>query len=155
MADIVSKEVRSRMMAGIRGKDTKPEIRVRKLLHSLGYRYRLHRSDLPGRPDIVMPRHRLAVFIHGCFWHGHEDCRHFRLPKSRTEFWNDKITGNRARDNKAAEALIAAGWRVLVIWECAVRSASSLVHGDLQKRLTDAIADSAQFGEIRGRIGEI
>lgn len=109
------------MMAGIRGKDTKPEMLVRKALHAAGYRYALHSKRLPGRPDIVMTKHNTVIFVHGCFWHGH-DCRYFKLPKTRTEFWQDKIDTNRQRDEKAVTSLLQAGWRVCVIWECAQRS---------------------------------
>lgn len=113
---------RSEMMARIRSTDTKPELLVRKGLHAAGFRFRLHARSLPGSPDIVMRKHRCVVFIHGCFWHGHQDCKNFRLPKTRTEFWSAKIAANRARDKCAQDVLITEGWRVLVIWECATRS---------------------------------
>lgn len=106
-------------MGRIRGKDTKPELLIRRGLHARGFRYRLH-AKLPGRPDIVLPAHRAAIFIHGCFWHGH-DCPLFRLPGTRTEFWRDKIAGNRARDVAAIDQLHRDGWRTLIIWECSVR----------------------------------
>lgn len=109
-------------MARIRSADTKPELVLRKALHAIGYRFRLHVSSLPGCPDIVMRKHRCAIFIHGCFWHGHEGCRNFRIPKTRPEFWSAKIESNRDRDRRAIEALLDAGWRVLVVWECATRS---------------------------------
>jgi DNA mismatch endonuclease (patch repair protein) len=121
MVDIVSPEKRSRMMSGIRGKNTKPEIITRKILHGAGYRFRLHRKDLPGKPDIVLPRYKVAIFVNGCFWHGHENCHLFRLPKSNTEFWEEKIGGNIRRDRVKQAGIIGAGWRVLVIWECALR----------------------------------
>ncbi len=108
------------MMAGIKGKDTAPEIAIRKDLHRRGFRYRLHAKDLPGKPDIVLPRHRAVVFVHGCFWHGH-DCPLFKLPSTRPEFWKAKIGRNRENDAKAKSALLAAGWRVATIWECAIR----------------------------------
>ncbi len=111
MADIVSRETRSRMMAGIRSRDTKPELAIRRALHAMGYRYRLH-GKLPGRPDLVFPSRNAVIFIHGCFWHGH-DCPLFRLPGSRTSFWTTKIDGNRRRDAAALEALAAAGGDVL------------------------------------------
>jgi len=119
MPDVVSKAKRSEMMAGIRGKDTKPELIIRRGLHALGYRFRLHRKDLPGRPDIVLPKHRAVIFINGCFWHGH-DCHLFKWPRTREEFWREKIGTNRKRDAKARDALRTAGWRCLVIWECAL-----------------------------------
>lgn len=120
MADVVDSKTRSRMMSGIRSKDTKPEMAVRRFLHGQGFRYRLHRRGLPGTPDLVFPKYKTVVFVHGCFWHGH-DCRYFRLPKTRTEFWSEKISGNRARDAKNEEALRASGWKVIVIHECEIR----------------------------------
>lgn len=119
-SDIVDAATRSRMMAGIRGKDTKPEMLFRRGLHLRGFRYRLHDRRLPGRPDIILPRYRAAIFVHGCFWHGH-DCPLFRWPRSREDFWRTKITGNIERDRKAVEHLLQEVWRVLTIWECAVR----------------------------------
>jgi len=109
------------MMARIRAKDTKPEMFVRRALHAAGYRYSLHSRKLPGRPDLVMRKHRAVVFVHGCFWHGH-DCRYFRLPGTRTEFWAAKIEANRARDARAVSELLEAGWRVAVVWECIQRN---------------------------------
>lgn len=120
MADIVSKKKRSEMMAGIRGKNTNPEIIVRKMLHAMGYRFRLHRKDLPGKPDIVLPKYRAAIFVNGCFWHGH-DCHLFKWPKTREAFWREKIVGNAMRDRKKENELLAAGWRVAVIWECCLK----------------------------------
>jgi DNA mismatch endonuclease (patch repair protein) len=120
MADIVPKEVRSRMMAGIGGRNTRPELQVRKGLHAAGFRYRLHDRVLPGRPDIVLPRYRAAIFVHGCFWHGH-GCHLFRLPASNTEFWRDKIGGNVRRDARAVASLGEAGWRVAIVRECALK----------------------------------
>ena len=119
MSDIVDPLTRSRMMSGIRGKDTKPELAVRRALHRAGYRFRLHRKDLPGRPDIVLPKYHAVIFVHGCFWHGH-GCRHFKIPKTRTDFWLDKIMANAKRDRLNAESLRAAGWSVLIVWECEI-----------------------------------
>ena len=118
MADTFTKEARSALMAKVRGRDTKPELIVRRTLHALGYRFRLQARELPGRPDIVMRPRRKAIFVHGCFWHRHEGCRFTTTPKTRSEFWNAKFEANVARDNSAVEALVADGWRVLVIWEC-------------------------------------
>jgi DNA mismatch endonuclease (patch repair protein) len=110
-------------MALVRHKDTKPELRVRRFFHAAGLRYRLHSKALPGRPDLIFPARRVAVFIHGCFWHRHPapDCKLSRLPKSRLEFWQPKLDGNTARDTRNTLALEAAGWRVLIIWECETR----------------------------------
>jgi DNA mismatch endonuclease (patch repair protein) len=109
------------MMAGIRSRNTKPEMLVRRGLHRLGFRFRLHAKKLPGRPDLVLSRYRATIFVHGCFWHGH-DCALFKWPRAREAFWREKITGNQARDRNAVEALRNAGWRVLTIWECAFRN---------------------------------
>lgn len=111
------------MMAGIKGKNTKPEIVVRKALHAQGYRFRLHDKKLPGKPDIVLPKYKTVIFVHGCFWHKH-DCKHFKWPKTRPEFWREKIEGNVARDKKHAEELITLGWNVKVVWECEVKDKS-------------------------------
>jgi len=109
---------RRSLMARFRGRNTKPEILVRKALHAAGRRFRLHRKDLPGKPDIVLPRDRTAVLVHGCFWHGHEDCPIARVPKTQTDFWTEKFAKNRARDLKVKSELESLGWRVVVIWEC-------------------------------------
>ena len=118
--DTLTPTERAKRMSLIRAKNTAPEIRVRKLLHRMGYRYRLHAKELPGKPDIVFRKRRIAVFVHGCFWHRHsaESCKLARLPKSRLDFWEPKLTKNRERDEKAISALEEAGWRVLVVWEC-------------------------------------
>lgn len=125
MADVVDAATRSRMMAGIRGKDTRPEMILRQGLHARGFRYRLHDRRLPGSPDLVFPGRRAVIFIHGCFWHGH-GCHLFRLPATRREFWEAKIEGNRARDEATEAALLADGWRVLTIWECALKGRERL-----------------------------
>lgn len=122
MADIVDSVTRSRMMSGIRGRDTKPEIIVRSALHRLGFRFRLHVRNLPGKPDIVLPRYHAAIFVNGCFWHGH-NCPFFRMPEAHEAFWRDKITRNKANDRKVRRSLLAAGWRVGLVWECALRGA--------------------------------
>jgi DNA mismatch endonuclease (patch repair protein) len=118
--DIMSAEARSRLMARIGGRNTKPEVTLRKALFRLGFRYRLHPRDIPGRPDMVFPRWRAVVFVHGCFWHGH-DCHLFRWPKGNAEFWQAKIAGNVKRDRRTLDTLVAQGWRVLTVWECAMR----------------------------------
>ena len=110
------------MMAGIRGRDTKPELLLRHALHRQGMRFRLHRRDLPGRPDIVMPKARLAVFVHGCFWHRHPGCRKATTPKSNSKFWARKFSDNRSRDERNIDALVNLGWRVAIVWECALDS---------------------------------
>jgi DNA mismatch endonuclease (patch repair protein) len=109
------------MMSGIRGKDTKPELLIRKGLHARGVRYRLHAKGLPGRPDIYLPKFNAVIFVHGCFWHGH-DCKYFKVPKTRPEFWLEKIGSNRIRDMRNWQALEEKGVRILIVWECAVRS---------------------------------
>ena len=121
MTDIVNSKRRSELMAGIKGRDTAPERKVRRIAHRMGLRFRLHRKDLPGRPDLVFPKHQLAVFVHGCFWHRHEGCRLAYSPKSRVAFWTEKFAANVARDARQEAALKALGWRVLVIWECETR----------------------------------
>ena len=126
MTDIVSGRRRSEMMAGIRGRDTAPERAVRRVAHRMGLRFRLHRKDLPGRPDLVFPRHRLAVFVHGCFWHRHEGCRYAYTPKSRVAFWTRKFAENAARDRRNEDALRDLGWRVLIVWECEARDAEAV-----------------------------
>ena len=113
------------MMAGIRGKDTQPELAIRSALHARGFRFRLHRKDLPGKPDIVFPKHRAVIFVNGCFWHGH-GCHLFRWPKTRADFWRRKISGNVERDGRRHRELAAAGWRVATIWECALKGRSRL-----------------------------
>ncbi len=126
MADIVDAKRRSRIMSRIRGRDTTPELVVRRMAHRLGFRFRLHRKDLPGRPDIVFPRFRAAVFVHGCFWHRHNGCRFAYTPKSRVAFWNEKFKKNIAHDRRSEEALRNLGWRVLVIWECETQNETAL-----------------------------
>jgi DNA mismatch endonuclease (patch repair protein) len=131
MVDIVCPDKRSEMMSGIRHKNTKPEIIVRKALFNRGYRYRLHYKGLPGKPDLVLPKYKAIIFINGCFWHRH-DCHLFKWPKSNVNFWKDKITGNQKRDIKNQNALEDTGWRVMVVWECELKGKSS---DDIQKRI--------------------
>jgi len=121
--DIVPPETRSRMMAGIKGRDTGPELFLRRGLHARGFRYRLHGRDLPGSPDLVFPARRAVVFVHGCFWHAHP-CRFSKIPDSRRAFWSDKLVRNRERDSRDVRLLSAAGWKILVVWTCALRTRS-------------------------------
>lgn len=121
MADTVSKQKRSQIMAAVKSKDTKPEKILRSFLHGKGLRYRLHVHGLPGRPDIVFPRLKTLVFMHGCFWHGHHNCKLARIPKSNVRFWKEKIESNMARDKKNIVELKEDGWRVLTIWECQLK----------------------------------
>lgn len=122
MADVHEPEVRSYNMSQIQGKDTKPEMLVRKFLHSNGFRYRLHVKDLPGKPDLVMPKYNSVIFVHGCFWHAHEGCKYFKIPKTRTEWWKEKLYGNRERDQRHVQALKDEGWNVIVVWGCELKS---------------------------------
>ena len=118
MADVVDRATRSRMMSGIRGRDTKPELAVRKYLHAHGLRYRIASKDLPGKPDIVLPKYRAVVFVHGCFWHRHEGCRFTTTPATNRNFWQRKFDANVARDKRSYEQLASLDWRVIIIWEC-------------------------------------
>jgi DNA mismatch endonuclease, patch repair protein len=122
MADVHSPQQRSYNMSQIRSGNTKPELLVRKFLHASGFRYSLHKKTLPGKPDIVLPKYKAVIFIHGCFWHGHTHCKYFSIPKTRTKWWTDKITTNKANDTKAMSALKKEGWKVLVIWECKLKA---------------------------------
>lgn len=121
MTDIVDKQTRSRMMAGIRGENTKPELALRRELHGRGLRYRLHAKGMPGRPDLVFPKFKAAVLVHGCFWHRHIGCRYATTPSTRPTFWQSKFEANVARDDVVRAALLEAGWRVATVWECALR----------------------------------
>lgn len=133
MVDVVDPATRSRMMSGIRGKNTKPELLIRKALHARGFRYRLH-CDLPGKPDICLPKHRAVIFVHGCFWHGH-GCHLFKWPKTRPEFWRGKIERNCEVDRAAEEKLAQAGWRVGDVWECALKGKTRLPLADVVHNL--------------------
>ncbi|MGF6530302.1 DNA mismatch endonuclease (patch repair protein) [Paraburkholderia sp. GAS206C] len=146
MVDIVDAATRSRMMSGIRGRNTKPELLIRSLLHRRGFRFRLDARDLPGRPDIVLPRYGAVIFVHGCFWHGH-DCPLFKWPQTRPDFWREKIGRNRANDEKSRAALLAAGWRVGVVWECALRGANRDLDGVLQRLVDWLHSDVSELDE--------
>jgi DNA mismatch endonuclease (patch repair protein) len=124
--DVFDARTRSAVMRRVKGKDTTPELKVRRALTALGARYRLHRKDLPGAPDIVMPGRRVAIFVHGCFWHGHDCARGARVPKANRDYWTAKVARNRARDGRSAAALAEAGWRVETIWECDLKDAAAL-----------------------------
>lgn len=126
--DILTLEQRSEAMSRIRGRNTKPEMLVRRSAHALGYRFRLHRKDLPGSPDLVFPSRKIALFVHGCFWHRHEDCRIAYMPKSNETFWQDKFARNVERDRKAMCALEALGWTPMVVWECQTRKGDLAAH---------------------------
>lgn len=136
MADTLDPQQRSARMALVRAKDTKPEMLVRRLVHGLGYRYRLHRRNLPGTPDLVFPSRGKVIFVHGCFWHRHEGCALARLPKSREEFWLPKLEGNAARDARNIRALEGLGWDVMTIWECQLRDTARLM--EMIRRFLDA-----------------
>lgn len=148
MPDVVSKADRSRMMASIRGKNSQPELLVRRLLFASGYRFRLHRRDLPGTPDIVMPGRKAVIFVHGCFWHMHQGCRYAKMPATRPDFWKAKLEANVMRDRRAVEKLQAMGWRVLCVWECSTRDAESVA--SLQEVIQNWIDGDSPFGEISG-----
>jgi DNA mismatch endonuclease (patch repair protein) len=142
LADIVDRATRSRMMAGIRGKDTRPEMIVRRALHARGFRYTLHNRKLPGRPDLCFPKYRAVIFVHGCFWHGH-GCDYFRWPQTRTTFWESKIKGNIIREAHAISKLKEEGWRVCVVWECLTRQ-------QVQQRDLTVIAEWLRDGKANG-----
>jgi DNA mismatch endonuclease (patch repair protein) len=153
MTDIVPAHVRSRMMAGIKGKNTKPELLIRSGLHRLGFRFRLHGGDLPGRPDLVLPRRHAVIFVNGCFWHGH-DCGLFRLPGTRTQFWKDKIGANRERDLRSIQALQDGQWRTATVWECALRGPGQIGTEAVLKRLSSWLKSSRARADVRGRNAE-
>jgi DNA mismatch endonuclease, patch repair protein len=150
MVDIVSSKKRSEMMSGIGAKDTKPELLVRSLLHKMGYRFRLHRKDILGKPDIVLFKWLTLIFVNGCYWHGHINCNLFRLPKSRIQFWTTKIQGNRDRDNRHYFSLNKEGWKIIVVWECAIVRSKRLTRENLSTALSSALHSNKKFIEIRG-----
>ena len=145
MVDVVDSATRSRMMSGIKGRNTKPELLIRSHLHRQGFRFRLHARELPGKPDIVFPRYHAVIFVHGCFWHGH-DCSLFKWPSTRTEFWREKIERNRMNDQKKRDALLASGWRVGIVWECAIRNSGKNIEYVVQ-RLAAWLRSNALFIE--------
>ncbi|MCW8952195.1 MAG: very short patch repair endonuclease [Rhodospirillales bacterium] len=149
MADVVSREVRSRMMSGIRGADTRPEMIIRQGLHRRGFRYRLHSRKLPGKPDLVFPKYTAVIFVNGCFWHGH-DCHLFKWPKTRADFWKNKISSNRSRDAANLEILRNRGWRTCIVWECALKGSSPEKLNDVMDQVSWWLNNDAESLDIRG-----
>lgn len=145
MADVVDKTTRSRMMANITGRNTKPELFIRSELHKQGFRFRIHVKKVKGTPDLILKKYSALIFVHGCFWHGH-DCRYFKLPETRKEFWKNKIEGNKNRDANIIAALKKDGWRICVVWECALRSKKRSEH---ISQITKWITGNRKFREIR------
>lgn len=150
MVDVVDRAIRSRMMAGIRAKDTKPELIVRRGIFRKGFRFRLHVRNLPGRPDLVFPGHKAVIFVHGCFWHGH-NCRFFRMPKTNAEFWQAKIRSNRKRDKLHVLRLLSDGWRIMTVWECALKGKTVVVTDRVISRIANWLGSRSRQVEIRGR----
>jgi DNA mismatch endonuclease (patch repair protein) len=148
MVDTVTPEVRSRMMAAVKSKDTSVETSVRKAIHAVGFRYRIHKRIGKSRPDILLPKHSAAIFVHGCFWHGHVGCRYSRMPKSNVEFWVTKIERNMARDIRNEHEMADLGWRVAIVWECAVRDLGVTAVRD---RIADWLVDGREKLELRSR----
>jgi len=149
MADVHSQETRSKNMAAVSGKNTKPELMIRKALHRLGFRYRLHDRKLPGKPDLVLPKYKAVIFVNGCFWHRH-DCHLFKWPSTRKEFWREKIEGNKTRDIEAVKQLRSAGWRVLTVWECALKGKGRLPEDILISKVSSWIMGGSNESEIHG-----
>lgn len=149
MVDVVSRKIRSRMMAGIRGKNTKPELLLRSGLHRLGFRFRVHSTKLIGKPDLVFPKLKAVIFVHGCFWHGH-DCRYFRMPSTRRQFWQRKILRNRDRHGEVIQVLQQQGWRHLTIWECATRGQDAAQIERVTTRAANWLRSKKKTGIIRG-----
>ena len=151
MTDIVDQATRSRMMSGIRSRNTKPERLLRKALHSLGFRYRLHDTKVLGHPDLVFPKYYAVLFIHGCFWHGH-GCSLFRYPETRKEFWKEKIRKNQERDAEVRKVLAGAGWRIGVVWECALKGKTRIGLGETVNRIVFWLKSEQKEMEIRGTL---
>jgi DNA mismatch endonuclease (patch repair protein) len=150
LPDVVDQQTRSRMMSGIRGKNTDPELQIRKGLHAKGFRFRIHSKEVPGKPDLVLPKYHAAIFVHGCFWHGH-DCALFKLPGTRTDFWKAKIASNCKRDTVVQEQLAKDGWRSLTIWECAMRGPARIGIGQTIDAAAAWLSNGSSSAEIRGR----
>jgi DNA mismatch endonuclease (patch repair protein) len=147
MTDVLTEEQRRLNMSRIRAKDTKPELLIRRGLHALGYRYHLHWRALIGRPDMVFPRYKTAVFVHGCFWHGHK-CHLFKMPATREDFWRKKIVSNAARDENALGTLRALGWRILIVWECALKGKRRLALDEVLRRTEEFLKGAQQLLEL-------
>ena len=148
MADVVDVKTRSRMMSGIRSKNTRPELLIRSLLHRAGFRFRLHKKTIPGRPDLFLSRYKAAIFVHGCFWHGH-DCSLFKMPGSRTRFWQEKIGHNQLRDQRTHQDVLAAGYRCLTIWECALKGPARIGEPELLTAIVEWLVSDSPSKEIR------
>jgi len=146
MVDRVDASTRSRMMSGIRGANTKPELAIRSHLHRSGFRFRLHARYLPGKPDLVLPKYRAIIFVNGCFWHGH-GCPSFRWPKTRPDFWHTKISRNKLNDSVNKDLLLSSGWRVCVVWECAVRGSSKDLIG-LTRNIGKWLKSNEKYVEV-------
>ena len=149
MVDVVDPATRSRMMSGIKGKDTKPELIIRKALFRQGFRYTLHNKLLPGKPDLVLKKYQAVIFINGCFWHGH-DCKLFKWPQTRKKFWKNKIQGNRKRDIKVRKELSEQGWRILTIWECATKGKEKISLDEIITKAISWLRSTDNDLEIRG-----
>lgn len=149
MVDVVASDVRSRMMAGIRGRNTRPELLLRHLLHKSGFRFRLHSVRVFGRPDMVFPKYNAVLLVHGCFWHGHR-CHLFRWPSTRIKFWKMKINKNRTRDRVVRRTLGQQGWRVMTVWECALKGRGKITEEQLTKQCSTWLRGNAQTAEIKG-----
>ena len=150
MVDIVSRQTRSRMMSNIAGKDTRPELAIRRGIHRMGFRYRLHNPDLPGKPDMVFPKYGAIILINGCFWHQH-DCHLFKWPSTRKDFWRKKILGNKARDERNMATYAALGWKSLVIWECAIKGKSRRSINEVVNTAANWLQFDSRSSEIQGR----
>lgn len=151
MVDITTPEKRSSMMSGIKNKNTRSELLIRKGLHRMGFRYQLHRKDLPGKPDLVFPKHHAAIFINGCFWHAH-GCHLFKWPSTRVDFWRDKIGLNRTRDELNIQACISMGWKVLTIWECALKGKTRRNFNEVIHTTANWLLYDSQSAEIEGNV---
>ncbi|GJM39824.1 MAG: very short patch repair endonuclease [Ardenticatenaceae bacterium] len=149
MTDVVDRKTRSRMMSGIRGKDTKLELIIRKRLHALGFRYKLHNKQLPGKPDMVFPKYKAVILVNGCFWHGH-NCHLFKWPSTREKFWRNKITRTKEKDKENIERLLSAEWRILQIWECAIKGKEKIPIDKVIEKCSTWLESSQKQLDIRG-----